>query len=84
MGVPIGDGSQDTIQRYAILFWDDQLFIIQEYEDMEFMVRNLLEEYEKLDLKINLEKTFLRGLWIRNQRFNIGRSEKLYQRMLRI
>ena len=51
MGVPIGDGSQDTI--YTILYADGQ--------DMEFMVRKLLEEYEKWGLKINLEKTFYMG-----------------------
>ena len=59
MGVPIGDGSQDTI--HTLLFADDQVLITQEYEDMGFMVRNLLEEYEKWGLKINLEKTFYIG-----------------------
>ena len=44
MGVPIGDGSQDTI--YTFLFADVQVLITQEYEDMEFMVRTLLEQYE--------------------------------------
>ena len=76
MGVPIGDGSQDTI--YTLLFADDQVLITQEYEDMEFMVKKLLEEYEKWGLKINLKKNFVRGLWSRNQRFNIGRSERLH------
>ena len=42
MGVPIGDGSQDTI--YTLLFTDDQVLITQEYEDMEFIVRKLLED----------------------------------------
>ena len=59
MGVPIGDGSQDTI--YTVLFADDQVSITQEYEDMEFMVRKLFEEYKKWGLKINLEKTFCVG-----------------------
>ena len=54
MGVPIGDGTQDTI--YTLLFADDQVLITQEYEDMEFMIRKLLKEYEKWCLKINLEK----------------------------
>ena len=39
MGVPIGDGSQDTI--YTLLFANDQVLITQEYEDTEFMVRKL-------------------------------------------
>ena len=45
--------TQDTI--YTLLFTDDQVLIAREYEDMEFMVRKLLEEYEKWGLKINLE-----------------------------
>ena len=34
---------------------------------MEFMVRKLLDEHEKWDLKKNVRH----GLWGRNQRFNI-------------
>jgi hypothetical protein len=37
------------------------VLITQEYEDMEFMVRKLLEQYEKWGLKIYLEKTFYMG-----------------------
>ena len=40
----------------------------EEYEDLEFVVRKLLEEYEKWDLKIDFKKNFLHGLWSRNQR----------------
>ena len=43
MGVLIGEGLEDRI--YTLLFADDQVLITQEYEDMEFMVRTLLEEY---------------------------------------
>ena len=42
------------INIYTLLFADDQVIIKQEYEDMEFMVRKLLEECEKWGLKINL------------------------------
>ena len=59
MGVPIGDGSQDTICTF--LFAKDEVLKTQEYEDMKFRVRKLLEEYEKWGLKINLEKTFYMG-----------------------
>ena len=37
------------------------MLITQEYEDMEFMIRKLLEEYEQWCLKINLEKTLYMG-----------------------
>ena len=60
MGAPIGDGSQDTI--CTLLFADDPVLITQEYEHMEFMVRKLLEENERWDLKINLQKNFVHGL----------------------
>ena len=66
--------TKDTI--YKLTFEGDPVLIAQKYEDIEFMVRKLLEEYEKWDLKINLEKRKrLSGLWSRNQIFNIGRSE---------
>ena len=55
MGVIIRDRSQDT--KYTLLFADDQVSITQEYENMEFIVRKLLEEYEKWGLKINSERT---------------------------
>ena len=44
IGVPIGVGSQGTI--YTLLFADDQVLIKQEYKDVEFMNRKLLEECE--------------------------------------
>ena len=51
MGVPIGGRSQDTI--CTLLFSYDQVLIAQGYEDMEFTVRKLLQEYEKWGFKIN-------------------------------
>jgi hypothetical protein len=50
-----------TRYLYTLLFADYQVFITQEYEDKEFMVRKLLEEYKKWGMKINLEKTFYVG-----------------------
>jgi hypothetical protein len=48
MGVSIGEISENTI--YTTLFADDLVSIVQEYEDIEFMVRMLLEKYEKWGL----------------------------------
>ena len=45
MGLPIGEASEDKI--YILLFANDLLLITQEYEDIDFMARKLLEEYEK-------------------------------------
>ena len=39
----------------------DKVVISQDYEDMEYMLRKLLEEYEKWGLKVNLDKTFYMG-----------------------
>ena len=75
MGVSTGEGSKDTI--YTLLLADYEVLTTQQYEDMEFMVRKLLEEYQKWDLKINLEKK----LCTETKSFNIGRSERLHYRM---
>ena len=36
---------QDTT-IYSMLFADDQLLIAQDYEDLEYMTRKLIDEYE--------------------------------------
>jgi hypothetical protein len=41
MSVPIGETSKGRI--YTMLFADDQVLIAQECEDLEFMIRKLLE-----------------------------------------
>jgi hypothetical protein len=46
MGIPI----QNT-RVYSLNFADDQVLIAQDYDDMEFMVRKLKEEYENGDLQ---------------------------------
>jgi hypothetical protein len=40
-----------------MLFADDQLLIAQDYEDLEYMKRKLIEEYELWGLKLNVKKT---------------------------
>ena len=39
-----------------MLFADDKLLIAQDYEDLEYMTRKLINEYE-LGLKLNVKKT---------------------------
>jgi len=41
---------------YSMLFADDKLLIAQDYEDLEYMTRKLINEYE-LGLKLNVKKT---------------------------
>jgi hypothetical protein len=41
---------------YSMLFADDQLIIAQDYEDLEYMTRKLIEEYEVRGLKLNVKK----------------------------
>ena len=60
MGVPIGEGLEDTI--YTVLFVNDQVLITQEQEDVDLLVRKLLDKYKNWSLKINLETIFLHGL----------------------
>ena len=51
MGIPI----QNTYV-YSLSFADDQVVLAQDHDDMEYMARNLKEEYEEWRLTINLEK----------------------------
>jgi hypothetical protein len=41
---------------YSMLFAADQLIISQAYEDLEYMTRKLIEEYEVWGLKLNVKK----------------------------
>ena len=47
---------QDTTV-YSVLFADDQFIIAQDYEDLEYVTRKLIDEYELLGLKLNVKKT---------------------------
>ena len=40
-----------------MLFADDQLLIAQDYEDLEYVTRKLIDEYELWGLKLNVKKT---------------------------
>jgi hypothetical protein len=46
---------QDTT-IFSMLFADDQLLIAQDYEDLEYMTRKLIDEYELWGLKLNVTK----------------------------
>ena len=51
MGLEIQD-----MTIYSLLFADDQLLIAQDYEDLEYMTRKLIDEYEMWGLKLNVKK----------------------------
>jgi len=40
-----------------MLFADDQLLIAKDYEDLEYITRKLIDEYELLSFKLNVKKT---------------------------
>jgi len=52
MGLEIQD-----MTIYPMLFADDQLLIAQDYEDLQYMTRKLIDEYELWGLKLNVKKT---------------------------
>jgi len=52
MGLEIQD-----MTIYTMLFADDQLLIAQDYEDLEYMTKKLIDEYELWGLKLNVKKT---------------------------
>jgi len=45
---------QDTI--CTILLADEQLLIAQDYEDLEYMTKKLIDKYELWGLKLNIKK----------------------------
>ena len=47
---------QDTT-IYSMLFADDQLLIVQDYEDLEYVTKKLIDEYELWGLKLNVKET---------------------------
>lgn len=53
MGIPLDDNS--TI--YTLQFADDQLILAQEFEDIEYLTRKLIQEYSLWGLKINMDKS---------------------------
>ncbi|XP_030766854.1 uncharacterized protein LOC115890691 [Sitophilus oryzae] len=42
---------------YTLCFADDQIILAQDYEDLEYMTRKLIEKYNKWGLEVNLKKT---------------------------
>ena len=44
------------MKTYSFLFADDRLITAEEYEDMEYITRKLIEEYKKWDLNTSLKK----------------------------
>ena len=52
MGVHLG---RESI--FTLLFADDQVVIAEDEEDLEYMLRKLIEEYEEWGLEVNSEKT---------------------------
>jgi hypothetical protein len=46
---------QDTT-IYSLLFADDQLLTAQDYEDLAYFTRKLIDEYETWGLKLNVKK----------------------------
>ena len=51
----MGLGIQDTT-IYSNLFADDELLIAQDYVDLEYMTRKLIDEYELWGSKLNVKK----------------------------
>jgi hypothetical protein len=41
---------------HSLLFADDQLLIAQNYEELQYMARKLIDEYELWGLKLNVKK----------------------------
>lgn len=53
MGIPLTDDST----LYTLCFADDQIVLAQDYEDLQYMSKKLIEEYKHWGLEVNLSKT---------------------------
>jgi hypothetical protein len=42
---------------YSLSFFDEQILLAKDHDDVEYIARKLKEEHEKCELAINLEKT---------------------------
>ncbi|KAH1002379.1 hypothetical protein HUJ04_008467 [Dendroctonus ponderosae] len=51
----MGNPLNETIS-YTLCFADDQIVVAQEYDDLEYMTRTLIEEYKKCGLEVNIKK----------------------------
>lgn len=52
MGIPLNETT-----LYTLHFADDQVVLSQDAEDMEYMTRKLIEQYQEWGLTVNMEKT---------------------------
>lgn len=53
MGIPLDD--EYTV--YTLSFADDQVVVAQDIDDIEYMTRKLIEEYDKYGLEVNIDNT---------------------------
>jgi hypothetical protein len=52
MGIPLMDTT-----LYTLCFADNHVVIGQDYGDLKYMTRKLIEEYRKWGLEVNIKKT---------------------------
>ncbi|XP_030764743.1 uncharacterized protein LOC115888980 [Sitophilus oryzae] len=52
MGIPLNDSI-----LYTLCFADDLIILAQDYEELVYMTRKIIEEYNKWGLEVNLKKT---------------------------
>jgi len=56
---------------YSMLFADEQLLIAQDYGDLEYMTRKLIDECELWGLKLNIKKTKYVAIGDRSRDFQL-------------
>lgn len=52
MGIPLNDSI-----LYSLRFVDHLVVLCQDYEDLDYMTHQLLEEYQKGELEVHIKKT---------------------------
>ena len=64
-----------SFDLYSMLFADDQLLIAQNYDELHYMTRKLIDEYEFWGLKLNVKRNKIYDHKRRTKRFATGKWE---------
>ena len=76
-GIKIAERNINNL-RYA----DDITLMAESEEELKILLTKMKEETEKVDLKLNIQKTKIHGIWshhfMANRWGNSGNSERLY------
>lgn len=72
MGIPLNEE-----HLYTLSFADDQIVMAQDYEDLEYMTRKLIEEYNNWGLEVNIKKTKYLSIGAPQSHLNLNDGQQI-------